>query len=104
MSAAFETAREFAEHGYPVFPTNGKRPLTPHGFKDATTDERQLLHWHDRSPDADWALACGDLVSIVDIDSKAGADPREIIDQYELTGPTVMTVERSAAAVRIAAS
>lgn len=91
--SAFETARDFAEHGFPVFPTAGKRPLTPHGFKDATTDERKLLHWHDRHPDADWALACGDRVSIVDIDSKGGADPREIIDEHELRGPIVWTGE-----------
>jgi len=93
MSAAFETARNFAEHGYPVFPVNGKLPLTPHGFKDATTDEQQLLHWHERHPAANWALACGDRVSVVDVDSKAGADPREIIDEHELTGPIVWTGE-----------
>ena len=93
MTAAFETARNFAEHGYPVFPTNGKTPLTPHGFKDATTDEQQLLHWHERHPAANWALACGDRVSVVDVDSKAGADPREIIDEHELTGPIVWTGE-----------
>jgi hypothetical protein len=92
MSGAFETAREFAAHQLPVFPTHGvidgrcscgksdcessgKHPLTPNGFKDATTDERRLLHWHQRWPDANWAVACGSLVAVVDVDPKNGPTP-----------------------------
>ena len=101
MSAAFETARDFAAHGLPVFPTHtvdvdgrctcrkaackhpGKHPRTPNGVKDATADERQLLHWNDRWPEANWAVAC-DRVAVIDVDPKHGGDPREVIAGHEL--------------------
>ena len=103
MSVAFETARDFAAHELGVFPTHsinaggcctcgkraecktaGKHPLTAEGVKDATCDERQLLQWDGKSPLANWAVAC-DRVAVVDIDSKFGADPREVISEYGLT-------------------
>lgn len=110
-SAAFETAREFAKHGMPVMPVHavhdgrclcgkpdcphpGKHPKTDHAYQDATTDERELLDWNERWPDANWALACGaSNVAVVDIDSKAGADPDEVIPEFHLTGPAVLTGE-----------
>ena len=112
-STAFETAQDFAAHDLPVFPTHtvidgrcscgkqdcsspGKHPRTPNGHKQATTDEGTLLHWNDQWPDANWALACGGFVSVIDIDTKAGADPAEIIGDYELAGPTVRTGEATA--------
>ncbi len=93
MSAAFETAREFADHGLRVFPVKDKQPLTPNGWKDASTDERQLLHWDKRWPTAEWAAACGaNEVGVIDIDPRKGPDPREVIDKYDLGDrPTVWT-------------
>ncbi len=110
LSGAFEVARDLAGHGLPVFPLHhvidgrcscgdagcgspGKHPRTGDGFKSATTDERILLRWDHKFPDANWALACGNRVAVVDIDPKTGADPREIIHEYGLTGPTVWTGE-----------
>lgn len=107
--AAFATALDFAAHGLPVFPVRppvdgrcpchrpdcgdaGKHPFTEHGFKDAVTDERQLLHWNARWPDANWAMACGGAV-VVDVDTKNGADPLEVIPEHDLTGPSVWTGE-----------
>ncbi len=100
MSAAFENARDAAAHGLRVFPVHstvdgvctcrkancnqpGKHPRTEHGLKDATGDERTLLAWNDRWPDANWALLCGD-VAVVDMDPKHGADPRELVDEHQL--------------------
>jgi hypothetical protein len=42
--AVLEAALSYAQGGIPVFPCNphNKRPLTEHGFKDATTDPREL--------------------------------------------------------------
>jgi Bifunctional DNA primase/polymerase, N-terminal len=111
VSAAFETARDTAAHGLRVFPCHsigtggrctcgrpgckspGKHPRTRHGFDEATADERGLLHWNDRWPDANWALVC-DRVSVIDCDAKAGADMREVIAEHDLDGrPTVWTGE-----------
>ena len=49
-----EAALEYARKGLPVFPCNplDKKPLTPHGFKDATTDEAQIRAWWGRWPNA----------------------------------------------------
>jgi hypothetical protein len=107
FSAAFKTAREFAENKLPVFPTYGvvdgrcscgkdcespgKHPLTPNGFKDATTEERALLRWNQRWPDANWAVACGDKFAVVDIDSKNGADAAVLLDEHDLAGAVVWT-------------
>ncbi len=111
-TTAFESARDFAEHGLPVLPLHtvadgrcscrkgaacdspGKHPRTANGLKDASADERVLLTWNDKWPDANWALACGTHVSAIDIDSKAGADPSEILADYDLLDrPIVWTGE-----------
>jgi len=49
-----EAALEYARHGMPVFPCNplDKKPLTPHGFKDATRDEAQIRAWWTQWPNA----------------------------------------------------
>jgi hypothetical protein len=83
--------------GYYVFPCkpHGKEPLTKNGWQDATRDESKILHWWDRWPDANIAVACGPSgIVALDIDSKHGADPREVLpalgfDNY----PIVMTGE-----------
>jgi bifunctional DNA primase/polymerase-like protein/primase-like protein len=77
-----EAALELASRGYHVFPCQprGKEPLTPRGFKDATRDERKILNWWDRWPDANIAVALGaSEVCVLDEDSKHGADPDEVI-------------------------
>jgi hypothetical protein len=49
-----EAALEYARSGIPVFPCNplDKKPLTPHGFKDATRDEAQIRAWWTQWPNA----------------------------------------------------
>jgi hypothetical protein len=88
-----DAARDLAELGYPVFPCrpDGKAPLTRHGFKQATRDERQILQWWDTWPDANIGIACGAAgIAVVDIDAKAGGDPAEIIAGLNLNGDIVV--------------
>jgi hypothetical protein len=49
-----DAALEYGRSGTPVFPCNplDKKPLTPHGFKDASTDEAQIRAWWGKWPNA----------------------------------------------------
>lgn len=50
----------YVNHGWPVFPCGAdKKPLTKHGFKDATLDAAQVKAWHDQMPRALWAIPTG---------------------------------------------
>lgn len=64
----------YAKHGIEVVPVRGKRPITPNGFHDATTDKKVIEAWFSgKSSDEvgiggkipGWAV-------IVDIDGKGG--------------------------------
>lgn len=92
-----EYAVDLAERGYAVFPCRprAKEPLTAHGFKDATRDERAIRHMWDRAPDANIAAACGaSQINVLDIDAKAGADYREVIADLDVERhTTVLTGE-----------
>src|SRR5437879_5065055 len=84
VSDLLQAALLHARRGFPVFPcemfepdANGrtKWPRTPHGFKDATTDEAQITAWWTEYPNAGIGMppgAAGFLV--VDIDSYNGGD------------------------------
>ncbi|WP_370325931.1 bifunctional DNA primase/polymerase [Euzebya sp.] len=63
----------YAAAGYAVFPCapGAKRPLTPRGFRGATTDPAQLRAWWARWPDGNIGLATGGGgVDVVDIDRR----------------------------------
>ena len=100
----FENAAlDLSDRGYYVFPVRArtKFPLTAHGFKDASRDERTILHWWDRWPDANIGVACGASgISVLDIDPKVGADPADVIlklglGHYPATVLTGIAPERS---------
>lgn len=70
MSALLEAALRYAELGYPLFPCARALqpvPLTPHGFKNATTDPAQIERWWTEHPEACLGLATAGLL-VVDID------------------------------------
>ena len=63
-------ARDLAAAGVPVFPClpGGKRPLTPRGFHDATTNPRQVQAWWRTHPEANLAVPTGAASGIVVVD------------------------------------
>jgi hypothetical protein len=70
----------YAEQGVPVFPCRpNKTPWTVHGFKDATTDEKQIRSWWSHHPDALIGVPTGEASGwlVLDIDVKDGAKGAE---------------------------
>ena len=66
-----DAAVDFGNSGFGVFPCSaaGKRPVTPRGFLDASTDEATIRGWWTRWPTANIGLATGmDGVDVVDVD------------------------------------
>jgi len=79
-----KTARALAEKGMAVFPClpRDKRPATPHGVKDATTDPIEIENWWQQDPHFNVAIATGAVsgVFVIDID---GADAEAELRKFE---------------------
>ena len=50
----------YAKRNWPIFPCGpDKKPLTHHGFKDATVDLSVIKAWHEKYPEANWGMSTG---------------------------------------------
>jgi hypothetical protein len=69
--------------GCKIFPCNGKKqPLTPHGCKDASSDEEQVRVWAAMYPGGLWGHALAKETVVLDLDVKNGKNgPREFEKQ-----------------------
>jgi hypothetical protein len=61
---------------WPVFPLKprAKEPLTPHGYKDATLDERQIREWVKKWPAANIGVPTGTRFWVLDVDPRNGGN------------------------------
>jgi Bifunctional DNA primase/polymerase, N-terminal/AAA domain/Primase C terminal 1 (PriCT-1) len=94
LNRNLEAAKAYASMSWPVFPLRprDKRPLSLHGFQDATLDIAQLVRWWAEFPDAGVGIATGTRSGLVVLD----VDPRNnghhsmaaIRAQYGDLGPT----------------
>jgi hypothetical protein len=90
-----DQALAYSNIGWPVFPCwpQTKKPLTKHGFKDASLEEKQLRSWWDMKPDANVAIRTGSCCNIVvlDIDPRNGGDDTlaRLIDEHGALPKTV---------------
>jgi len=98
MSEFMKYALAYAKRlGWAVFPIapRGKRPISEHGFNDATTDERQIWEWWTRTPDANVGfnpLRSGAVA--IDLDGEAGIEHWNF-----LVASTQMPYTRAAASI-----
>jgi len=85
MSRMLRAALELAAAGWAVLPLNGKRPITPHGHKDATTDPATIKsRWHEN----DWNIGSPVPDSLVVFD----VDPRNAGSIHTLEQLAVVTL------------
>ena len=73
MNELKEAALHYAEIGLAVFPLKErtKYPLTNNGFKDATTDKKQIEIWWKQNPNANIGIATGQMsggLVVIDMD------------------------------------
>jgi len=89
-------AIRYAELGYPVFPCvpRRKNPITPHGFKDATTNPAQIEAWWDKHPDANVGVATQGLL-VVDVDNANNPWPMDEGQKLELANCTASSITPS---------
>jgi hypothetical protein len=73
-----DAALAYAARGWPVLPVEpgGKRPLTPRGVQDATTDPGMIRQWWQQHPGANVAVATGAASGLVvlDVDPRHGGE------------------------------
>jgi len=87
MAKMLDAALDYAKRGIPVFPcrTDDKRPITANGFKDATTDEKQIRIWWTQYPSAMIAMPTGRIsgrwVFDTDVDPGKGIDGPKKLEQ-----------------------
>lgn len=85
-----EAAQYYLRLGLAVFPIKpkSKQPITPHGVKDASRDEKQIEQWWSQYPDANIGIATGAVsggLVVIDLDVKPdqGIDGRVTLREWE---------------------
>src|SRR3990167_445628 len=78
-----EHAIKYISKGWSVFPCVGKKPLTPHGYKDATNDPE--LAKQKFSNNQNIAIATGKVsdIFVLDVDVKDGKNGDEVLAELE---------------------
>ena len=86
LSAAIKYATEFNWAVFPVSPKN-KKPLTPHGCKDAKKNVGAIKAWWKKWPDANIGIATGSASNLVvideDCDEDKGLDGLQSVTEWE---------------------
>ena len=96
--STLEAALGYASLGWLVFPIKqkDKKPLTKHGFKDATTDHEAIKRWFSKWPDCNIAVRTGpeSKLAVLDIDAKSnGLESLAMLEQEFGNLPETLTAK-----------
>jgi putative DNA primase/helicase len=107
MTSLMDAALAYAAKGIPVFPCKNtpeneathKTPLTKSGFKDATTDPKQIERWWSRRPDALIGMPTGKAsgFDVLDLDAKKGKNGLDQVPDWESLTPTIAATQNGGA-------
>ena len=94
MKTYDQAAMSYARQGFAIFPCwpSEKRPLTPHGFKDATTDTKQIRQWWKQWPAANIGLALDGKFWVLDVDNPDGEKSLAELEAQHEPLPSTTTV------------
>lgn len=76
-----DSALTYASLGWPVFPCQGKVPLTKHGFKDATTDPALIATLF--AQPCNLAIRTGNGLCVLDVDVRDGKHGDDTLHAWE---------------------
>jgi hypothetical protein len=87
----------YLAHSFKLFPCShlNKKPLTPHGFKDASNDHDTIAKWHAQHPDCAWGTPTSSEYAVVDIDPRNGGNETwaGLIAEHDELPPNTPCVE-----------
>jgi Bifunctional DNA primase/polymerase, N-terminal len=87
-SSTWLWARGYAALNLQIFPVSpNKRPLCPHGLRDATNDLSIIAGWMQRWAHCDWGMALPASVVVADLDIKPGRNGFADFERLEGRSP-----------------
>lgn len=92
-----DVAMFYTQNNIKTFPVKrqGKSPLCPKGFKDATTDKVVLQEWNNKFPNCNVGIPTGSInnIFVVDVDGEQGIESLNRLELIygKLDAPTVIT-------------
>ena len=97
LDAAIKYATEYKWAVFPCSPTS-KKPLTPHGCKDAKKSVGAIKSWWKKWPDASIGIATGSVSGLIvideDLDENKGLNGYEAVSEWErINGELPATVQ-----------
>jgi len=94
--AMLDAALRYARRDHAVFPCEpfGKRPLTPHGLLDASSDPTVVKRWWQTWPDANIALPTGreSCLVVLDVDGDEGSESLRVLERTHEPLPQTASV------------
>jgi hypothetical protein len=91
VSRQLRAALELASGGWAVLPLEGKRPVTPHGHRDATTNPRTIRRmWADK--DYNVGSPVPDNLLVLDVDPRNGGSLQELEQRAGVIFPPTLEV------------